>query len=169
MSPKILQRVTGVKRFSVKGALRSVLSFFRRSRGDQSSAPSIYIALPARLLIDSPRGESSSIQTVNCMTLNISEGSLVLVIPPERAGVPPVAKGEKLQVSLDLLPRGTVQMYVRVIDRELMKGGQDPSSLLSVRITRMSPGDRALYLKYVGVRALRKNPWKEWPPDESDL
>ena len=141
----------------MKDTLRSILTLFRHSGSEYIPAPQFEVALPACVLLNNPQDESANSRAVRCETLTISEGGLALVIPTAQAGGVAAVKGETLRITLNLITLGTVRMYVMVLSQELVERGNESACLLRVRITGMSPRDRALYLEYIGTRGSQKS------------
>ena len=111
-------------------------------------APRFAVGLDARLLLTITAGRGARLVGA---TLNVSEAGLAVVLPG--SGHRAAGEGSRLHIRLELFPDGVVEMEGVVVHREECDEG-DPSrgSVVGVRITGMSHGDRARYLEYLGTR-----------------
>jgi PilZ domain len=141
----------------VKRFLRSILSPRRAPARPVEAAPRFVVALPARLLLsishDEEAAGGSPHQKLIGSTQNISASGVAVVVPSLYVGNRPVSEGGAVRITLDLHPQGTVEIGGVVVRHEALEDGERPAHhLLGVRITKMSHGDRALYLEYIGAK-----------------
>lgn len=141
----------------MKRALRAVLSLLRRKRADPNVAPRFVVALHARLLISmthSPdKGDENLGKKIIGSTKNITVSGIAIIVPSVYIGGREVTNGSTVRITLDLHPMGLIQLTGVVMRHELVEEEDEQiEHLLGVKITEMSPDDRALYLEYIGTR-----------------
>lgn len=131
--------------------LESIKTLLRRSpEADERPAPRFVVSVPARLLIS--LSHAGGADRVVAATVNISASGLAVLVPHLYVGTRPAGEGSELKITLDLHPLGTVEMEGLVSRVEAAGDEQPPGHILGVKITRMSDGDRALYLQYIGTK-----------------
>lgn len=135
----------------MKRILDSVRSVFRRGDddGDRRAVPRVVVAAPARLLASITRDGEKVIAS----TVNVRVAGLALAVPPLDR---PISKDDRLQITLDLHPLGTVELFGLVRRVEDAEYGGRPGQVLAVTIVEIGHLERALYLEYIGTRGREK-------------
>jgi hypothetical protein len=132
----------------------------RRTPTQPQTALSFVVSLSTRLLLsispDSAAPNEAFGQKLIGTTRNISESSLVVVVPTLQAGQHIISESSEVRVALDLHPLGLVEMNCLVVLLNEQIEGEGPDYLLSLKIRKMSTKDRALYIEYLGTYGWEK-------------
>lgn len=145
----------------IEGRLRG---FFGNRRQNPRHLVQPDSGYPARLLLSislpqsQPASSSSSSHPSRLIgsTRNLSESGLAIIVSSARLDSGYITEENcSILIELEIYPSGTIEMEAEVVHYQPLEEEKFRGYLMGVRITKMSEGDRDLYLGYLDILKYR--------------